>query len=81
MSYRMIIPMFLLALLISPVLTSLSMAQDDPILVETFRNEFINWATTHEEDFTFPEQQLYTQVLCNITIARAIATPGTVSAT
>ncbi len=69
MSYRMIITMFLMALLISPVLTPLSLAQDDPILVETFRNEFINWATTHEADFTFPEQQLYTQVLCNITIA------------
>jgi len=69
MSFRTIITMFLMALLTSTVLAPSALAQDDPIIVDTFRNEFINWATTHEANFTFPEQQLFTQVLCHITIA------------
>ena len=46
-----------------------ALAKADPITVTTFRTEFINWATPHEADFTFPEQQLYSEVLCHMTIA------------
>ena len=41
----------------------------ETISVPTFNREFFNWATVHEQTFTFPEQQLYSQVLCNIVIA------------
>jgi len=37
--------------------------------VQTFNEEFINWASSHEGVFTFPAQDLYEQILCHITIA------------
>ncbi len=46
-----------------------SLASADPVSITTFRNEFINWATPHEGTFTFPEQQLYSQVFCHMTIS------------
>jgi len=69
MNFRIVTTMFLFVLLTATVLSPFAVAQDDPIFVDTFRNEFINWATTHQADFTFPAQQLYSQVLCHITIA------------
>lgn len=41
----------------------------DSFQVATFRSQFINWATPVLETFSFPEEQLYTQVLCHMTIA------------
>jgi hypothetical protein len=60
----------LLAALLAVVLITLSVpAVAETINVSTFNREFFNWADVHEQTFTFPEQQLYSQVLCNIVIA------------
>jgi hypothetical protein len=69
MDHRNRLPLIIAVLLILVSLVSLAVAQDDPIIVDTFRSEFINWATAHVDEFTFPEQQLYSEVLCNMTIA------------
>jgi hypothetical protein len=47
MNFRNFISVFLFALLASAAWTPLATAQEDPIYVDTFRNEFINWATPH----------------------------------
>ncbi len=44
-------------------------AQRDPVWVDTFRNEFINWASPHDGTFTFPEPALYDRIICHVTIA------------
>ncbi len=69
MSRRQTVLMGLLVLVVLNFVPPASVANADPIFVETFRSEFINWATAHQEDFTFPPQQLYSQVLCHMTIA------------
>jgi len=43
-------------------------AERETTWIDTFRNEFINWATTHAETFQFPAPALYEQVNCHITI-------------
>ena len=57
------------ALLAAALLTLALPTLAETINVPTFNREFFNWATVHEQTFTFPEQQLYSQVLCNIVIA------------
>jgi len=59
----------LVALSIVALLASSALAQDGPIFVSTYSNEFINWATAHQDTFTFPGQQLYAQVLCHMRIS------------
>ena len=51
------------------VLVMAATAVADPINVLTFNREFFNWATVHEADFEFPEQQLYDNVTCHIAIS------------
>ncbi len=49
--------------------TAAAPALADTLNVTTFNREFFNWATVHEQTFTFPEQQLFSQVTCNIVIS------------
>ncbi|MEZ4386131.1 MAG: PNGase F N-terminal domain-containing protein [Candidatus Krumholzibacteriia bacterium] len=44
-------------------------AAADTLSIPTFTREFFNWATVHEQTFAFPEQQLFSQVTCNIVIS------------
>jgi len=58
----------LLLILVLAGLTTAAVAQDS-FEVVTFRNEFVNWATVHEQDFSFPEPDLYESVLLHIDLA------------
>jgi len=63
---RLVLP---IVLVIATVAIPGIAAAQDPIWVQTFRNEFVNWATPHVDSFTFPEAQLYEQITCHVTLA------------
>ncbi len=50
-------------------------AQRETTWINTFAREFINWATTHEENFQFPPADLYEQINCHIEISCPVS-PG-----
>ena len=47
---RILLLVLVIAILALPGLA----AAQDPIYVQTFRNEFVNWATPHVDEFAFP---------------------------
>ena len=74
-AHRFLFACFAMALAIAAVSTAVSTAtpaaagERETVWVETFRNEFINWATPHVDTFDFPPANLYEQINCHITIS------------
>jgi len=71
-SRSLLLVMIMTVLVLTVLATSPSRVvatERDPIIVDTFRSEFINWATVHQDTFQFPPPALYEQVNCLITIA------------
>jgi hypothetical protein len=60
--------MLFVCLAIQTVMVPVAAGQD-PIVVNTFDREFINWANTVVDTFTFPEPNLYQEILCHMQIA------------
>ncbi len=46
-----------------------SAAEQETTVIHTFSREFVNWAEPHVSTFQFPPPQLYSEVICNVTIA------------
>ena len=74
-AHRFLFVCIAMALAIAAVSTAVSTAtpaaagERETVWVETFRNEFINWATPHVDTFDFPPANLYEQINCHITIS------------
>lgn len=68
MSYRLSGLLSFVVMALGVVFAAAAIADEPPFTVNTYDQEFINWATAHQDTFTFPPRQLYTQVLCHMTI-------------